>query len=109
MRLLFELFIFPVATFKRYLKERAPYHRILLIIYLLLTVYVLLGGEFKWFNSSFYDKFISLTLMWFIYPIIALFFEHKHSTKNLHQRGRNILGEHVKHLSDEELHHHLKH
>ncbi len=90
------------------LTKRAPYHRILLIIYLLLTISVLLGSEIRWFNNSFFDKFITLTLMWFIYPFIALFFEHKHSVKTSHQRARKVFGEHVQHLSDEELRSRLK-
>lgn len=109
MKLLFELLVFPIASIHRYLNERAPYHRILLVIYLLATVTVLLGNQIQWFGYSFYDKLITLVLMWFIYPPIALFFEHKHSAKTVPHRARKILGEDVDHLSDKELHRRLKH
>ncbi len=104
-----EILSFPFVTCFRYLEERAPYHRLLLLFYIIVTILLLLGViETPWFGDQFFDKVISLVLMWLIYPFIALFLEHKHSTKTAHTRARNFFNEHVEHLSDKELEYHLK-
>lgn len=104
-----EILIFPFTTFVRYMQEKAPYHRILLSIYLLFTTALLLGGiEISWFGEIFFDNLITLVLIWFIYPFIALPLEHKHSSKHTPQRARKFFEEHLEHLSNEEIEYHLK-
>ena len=96
--------------FMRVLKESAPTHKTLLIIYIVLTVLILLRVvNISWFNNPFYDKVISLVLIWFFYPILAFTLEHKYSAKTAHLRARKALGEHVKHLTDDQLRSHIKH
>lgn len=84
--------MFPFKTLHTYMRERSPWHRLLLGAYLGLTICIILGINISWFGTPIYDRVISFVLLWFFYPIFALILEYKHSQKTQNKRVEELLG-----------------
>lgn len=63
----------------------------------------------NWTKESDFNLFLTFSLLWLSYIPILLIFANKESRKTRIHKARMHLGKHVSHLTDEQLHHHLKH
>lgn len=104
------LFIITLLSYHHLRHNHAKRKNQIFFIYIAVSILTVLGIlHIKWTDEPDFNLFLTFSLLWLTYIPILLIFAHKEGKKTHIHKARMHFGKHVSHLTDEQLHHHLKH